>query len=333
VADQITQEKPASITETVFYSRKGERLHVPSRWLGEGVALGLSRALMDQVLLERARSCGVEVLEGATASDLLMSDGSVVGVRVKSELSETEYRSSLTIDATGRARVLARKIEARRGTRKKKSKLIAFKAHLKNTKVADSTCEIYFYPGGYGGLSTVEASTSNLCFIVPAEDVLRCHSDANRVVREVVMRNPRAAHTLSTMEVSTNWLSASWDEFGQRESSPAPGLLAIGDAAAFIDPFTGSGMLMALESGQLVAETFVRFGNNLRSPEMLGRAYQQAYVEKFGARLRLCRLLRRAAFAPRVVQSAIVAAGKSERLWTWLARSTRSNGLELPRAS
>ena len=34
-----------------------------------------------------------------------------------------------------------------------------------------------------------------------------------------------------------------------------PGLLTIGDAAAFIDPFTGSGMLLAFESAKFAAES------------------------------------------------------------------------------
>jgi flavin-dependent dehydrogenase len=327
VADQIELASPAAIGETVFYSRTGGRLRVPSSLFGAGMAFGLSRAVMDQVLLQRAKVCGVDVRESATVSDLLIVDGRVVGVRARSENVDSEYRARVTIDATGRARILARKVDKQEKTRK--SKLIAFKTHFTNTAVAGGTCEIYFYPGGYGGLSTVENNLSNLCFIVSARDVVRCQSDANRVMREVVMLNPRAAQTLRNTEASSSWLSASWDGFGRRSPSPVPGLLAIGDAAAFIDPFTGSGMLMAMESGQLVAETFVRLHNKSAwQSEELGRLYQHAYWKKFSSRLRLCRFLRTAAFAPQVVQSAIVACGGSERLWTWLAKSTRSNAVD-----
>lgn len=334
VAEQISLSHPSALLQTVFYSRKGQRLNVPSRWFGGGAAQGLSRAVMDHVLLQRARACGVEVLENATINDLLTVDNCVVGVRVRTENATSEYRADVTIDATGRARVLSRKVEKQPRSKTRKSKLIAFKSHLKHTAVADGTCEIYFYPGGYGGLSTVEDGISNLCFIVSAHDVVRCHSDADRVMREVVMLNPRAAFTLANTEVSTSWLSASWEGFGRRSPNPAPGLLAIGDAAAFIDPFTGSGMLMAMESGQLVAETIVRCANkSVLTSESFGNAYQRVYWQKFGSRLRLCGLLRRVAFAPRIVQSAIVACSRSDSLLNLLARSTRSNSVELPRVS
>jgi flavin-dependent dehydrogenase len=35
--------------------------------------------------------------------------------------------------------------------------------------------------------------------------------------------------------------------------NPAKNVFAVGDAGAFIDPFTGSGMLMAFESAEILA--------------------------------------------------------------------------------
>lgn len=329
VAHQIELSNPTSISQTVFYSRTGERLNVPSRWFGGELALGLSRAVMDQVLLTRAKECGVTVLENTTITDLLTTNNRVNGVRAKSNNMAQEFHADLTIDATGRSRVLTRKVQ-KQLTRK--ATLIAFKAHLDHTAVAEHTCEIYFYPGGYGGLSTIENGTSNLCFIVRASDVMRYDSNPDRVMREVVTLNPRASYTLADAKLSSAWLSASWDAFGPRNPSPANGLLAIGDAAAFIDPFTGSGMLMALESGELVAETIVRCGNkSVLISESFGKTYERVYWAKFGSRLRFSGLLRRAAFAPRIVQSAIVACSGSKRLLNLLARSTRANNAELPR--
>ena len=56
VADQMFAAKPVRLTETVFYSRPGKIVSVPSSWFGaNGVALGLSRAEMDERLLRRAR--------------------------------------------------------------------------------------------------------------------------------------------------------------------------------------------------------------------------------------------------------------------------------------
>lgn len=319
VAETMISAGPSLLGETVFYSTKGHHVAVPSSWFGSGAAFGLSRAVMDEVLLRHAQQQGVAVLEGANITDAILEGDTVTGVRVKTDAGHNDYRAPITIDATGRARILSRKLnkENRRPT------LVAFKAHFRNTKVAPGACEIYFYPGGYGGLSTVEAGASNLCFIVAAADVKRCHSDPNVVLRELVMKNRRAAHTLESPELSSEWLSASWERFGRQRPSPAPGLLAIGDSAAFIDPFTGSGMLMAFESGELVAQVILRY---MTDPfAVLAAGYTASYRQTFDSRLRICGLLRRAAFSPRLAELGIAICGASDRLRTRLARATRAH--------
>ncbi len=199
----------------------------------------------------------------------------MLGVRLKLDGQEHEYHAPLTIDATGRARILTRKLNTE--GRRSKPKLIAFKAHLRNTRVAPNACEIYFYPDGYGGLSSIEGGLSNLCFIISAEQVKRHHSDPETVMREAVMKNRRAAYTLDRAQAESEWLSASWERFGRQHPSPTKGLLAIGDSAAFIDPFTGSGMLMAFESGELAAEVIIRHRNDL---EAVGSEYAAEYTQK-----------------------------------------------------
>lgn len=320
VADAMTCSAPSLISETIFYSRHGHHVTVPSSWFGGHAALGLSRAVMDNVLLRRAQQCGVNVLEGVAINEPIISQSKVLGVRLKTDGQEREYHAPLTIDATGRARILIRKLNTQE--RRSKPKLIAFKAHLRNTRVAPHACEIYFYPDGYGGLSTIEGGLSNLCFIISAEQVKRHHSDPETVMREALMKNRRAAYTLERAQAQSEWLSASWERFGRQHPSPAKGLLAIGDSAAFIDPFTGSGMLMAFESGELAAEVIIRRRYN---PEAVGSDYAAEYIRKFDTRLRICGLLRRAAFKPRLAGLGIAIAGASTQLKSKIVGATRSD--------
>src|ERR1041384_1579553 len=314
VAEAMSASRPAAITETVFYSTGGHHINVPSSWFGGSVALGLSRAVMDNVLLRRARDCGVTVLEGVSVTEPIMQASEVKGVRVK----ENENFSPLTTDATGRARILTKKLH--RAEPKSKPTLIAFKAHLRNTRVAPNACEIYFYPEGYGGLSTVEGEISNLCFIISAEQVRRYSSNPELVMREMVMKNRRAAYTLEQAQPVSEWLSASWERFGRQQPCPAKGLLTIGDSAAFIDPFTGSGMLMALESGELVADVILRH----HSSESIAAEYTSEYIRKFDSRLRISGRLRRAAFNPRLAGLGISICGASKHFRSRIARATRS---------
>jgi flavin-dependent dehydrogenase len=104
--------------------------------------------------------------------------------------------------------------------------------------------------------------------------------------------------------------------------------LLIGDAASFIDPFTGSGMLMALESGELAARligdhmTAIRTGSGLAELES---SYRDAYRKKFDSRLLVCSLMRRAAFFPGLAQLAIRVFGASDHLRHRVSRATRGD--------
>ncbi|HEX5707601.1 MAG TPA: FAD-dependent monooxygenase [Pyrinomonadaceae bacterium] len=355
------------VAETVFYAPSGRSVRVPSEWFGvasgaRARALGLSRAEMDARLLARAREVGVEVLEDAQAAAVLTDEsGAVVGARLNAEGGERTCLARVTLDATGRARAVARLYEReskRRGdekelrsvggreserrfvegrrrlveARRRRASLVAFKAHLEGARAEPGACEIYFYRGGYGGLSPVEGGASNLCFITRASDARASASDPARLVREILMSNRRAARALADARVSSAWLSVALEGFGRGSPAPVRGLLAVGDAASFIDPFTGSGMLMAFESGELAAHAVLgRLADVIddgSALDALARDYCDSYEARFGARLRLCSTLRRAAFAPPpAIEAGVVALGASGALRRRLARATRGAGL------
>jgi menaquinone-9 beta-reductase len=329
VKGKMISSSPAVLTETVFYSRTGHGLTVPSKWFGGG-ALGLSRAVMDDNLLRRAAESGVTVLENASVAEVIEEKNQVRGVRLNVDDVEREYEALVTIDATGRTRALTRKLKSlpQNAAPRSKAKLVAFKAHLEKTKVAEGVCEIYSYLGGYGGLSTIEGGVSNLCFIAAARDVRRCQSNPEVVLREIVFRNRRAAYALEAATICSEWLSVSLESFGRQSPSPLSGLLAVGDSAAFIDPFTGSGMLMALESGELASQLILRHLPNLKenlSFTTLATEYSQEYRRKFDARLRISSVLRRLAYTPFLAEIGIALFGASERLRNRIARATRSD--------
>ena len=331
VADAMSAAQPSHLTATVFYSRSGRNVRVPSSWFGANtVALGLSRAEMDERLLRRAGAAGADVLEDAQATNLTVERQTVCGLTIKQGARETSYRAAVIIDATGRNRALTRKLTPQ-GARHERRPMVAFKAHFESTRIEPGACEIYFYRGGYGGLSRIENGLSNLCFIASARDVRSCGAQADRVMREVVCQNRRATFTLERARLSSPWLAVSLEGFGRSSAAPLNGLLTIGDAASFIDPFTGSGMLMALESGELAANAIVDFldhETSLRSFDELRRAYSTRYHQMFDSRLRLSSLLRRAAFVPGLAAAAITLCGTSDLVRRQLAQATRGSRTE-----
>ena len=101
----------AEIRETVFYANSGRSVAVPNEWFGStgAPALGLSRAEMDARLLDRASELGVEIMQETSATGLLFDNDSVSGVTVKSaDKNDISIGAKVTVDATGRTRVLTR---------------------------------------------------------------------------------------------------------------------------------------------------------------------------------------------------------------------------------
>ena len=103
------------IGETVFYAPNGSSVSVSSEWFSGGnsqSALSISRAAMDWRLLEKAKQCGVEVLEETQTTGIVFEKNNVRGVKVRTNENETrEIFAGLTIDATGRANVLGKLAE------------------------------------------------------------------------------------------------------------------------------------------------------------------------------------------------------------------------------
>ena len=130
---------------------------------------------------------------------------------------------------------------------------------------------------------------------------------------------------LRNAKARTPWLAVTLEKFGRHKLSPAKGLLTIGDAASFIDPFTGSGMLMALESGELAANAISDHLSQSASKDIdeLSANYKAAYEQSFDSRLRVCSLMRRAAFTPGIAAIAISMFGLSYHVRHFIARGTR----------
>ena len=99
------------ILETRFYEPRGRSVNIPTGWFGAGdFALSLSRARMDEILLNAARRSGANVYQETSVTGLVIENDNVRGVRIRSANGTTrELRSSITIDATGRARASHRR--------------------------------------------------------------------------------------------------------------------------------------------------------------------------------------------------------------------------------
>jgi len=375
VLDEMLEVGGDRITETVFYAPDGKSVSVPSRWFG-GEALSISRAEMDFRLMKKAREVGVEVLEETQVVGVLFENDEICGIKVRTKDGNTqEISADLTIDATGRANVLTRLAEKKSLKQRTqdtghRTKLVGFKTHLENVNIEKGVCEIYFFRGGYGGLSFVEDNRANHCFLIRAETVKEFAGDADKILEKVIFQNKRAREAMCEAKPMFDWLAVSVSGFGRKNLNPAKNLLTVGDAAAFIDPFTGSGMLMALESAEILARSISvnvplsqkvtpasrwlsgerpahrvkifesagrtldsqrdagvtiasRFSKARKFSQKIAEDYKILHHQKFQKRMRVCSIMRRAAFVPNFAKIAISVLSLSRAAREILARSTR----------
>ena len=317
------------IVETVFYAANGKQIGVPSKWFNqdETGALSLSRAAMDLRLLERAKAIGVEVSEECSVVGLSGEKDTISNLKIRQKDGGVkEIFADFFVDATGRARTLGKMAEKRRGdaeTRrrgdKRQTKFVGFKAHMENVCLETGVCEIYFFRGGYGGLSRIENGLANFCFLMKAETVKEFSGNVSKIIEQVIFKNERAYPALKDAVPVHDWLAVSVDGFGPKNLNPAPNLFAVGDAGAFIDPFTGSGMLMAFESAEILAEAMA--GNS--SAAQIAEQYKTQHAGNFGRRLFLCSLMRRAAASPTITGNLISLLGIGNLPRKILAGATR----------
>jgi menaquinone-9 beta-reductase len=316
VLDDILDAGGDHIRETRFFARGGRNIAVPNDWFERGsFALSLSRAVMDNTLLRQAREVGVAVLEGTSVASVERDDRRVRRLGVRGPHGEVRYLDAdIFVDATGRSQVLTKMTQPK--THRDKPAFIGFKAHLNGVDIPKGVCEMYSFDGGYAGLSNVEGNVANLCFILRSEVVRAANSDANELVDSVVSKNKRAGETLRGWTPPEDWLAVSINSFGVTSPTPLENLFTIGDAAAFIDPFTGSGMLMAMQSSSLLADAVCEGGD-------IAARYSSKYRGRFTSRLRVCSMLRRTAFMPKLATGIVSALSVSRGVTRYIARTTR----------
>jgi flavin-dependent dehydrogenase len=285
-------------------------------------AIGISRARFDQILFERACSVGTECREGIAVKDRLWEDGRVAGVKAVSvpEGRALQFRAPFIVDASGRnSRLMVgrrERVGGRRGSR-----MYAMKAHLRGVQGIDDQIELYFFRGGYGGLSRVEGGLVNLCFVLEESTLKRSGGNADRVLDETMRLNEVAAARLKEARPEGKWLTVGPLTFG-RVRTGFDGVIAVGDASGMIDPFTGTGIQMALRTGELAGRALVESG----PPEEAVARYTRLHRTEFRDRLKAAALLRRVAFSPAAARLAASVMTRFPGLGRRVIRATRKSG-------
>jgi len=263
--------------------------------------LGLRRFHLDQVLLERAKRCGVSVQEGVKLTSL-DRDGRGWRLDIHQGGKRSLARAKFLVGADGRNSWVARQLGVL-SHRPQPSSAVGFEIQLKHVRAVRHSVEIHQFAGGYAGLVRVGEHTVNLCFTVRRSQLDRARS-FEQLRQHLLGTNPLLQARLVNAEPASR-LRSVWPVYFPQRRCFGAGFLLVGDAARVTEPVTGEGIFFALKSGQLAAATIaaaLREGD--LSPARL-RQYEGACRTEFRARLRLNALMRRLMYRPKLLSLAI----------------------------
>jgi menaquinone-9 beta-reductase len=297
VREQIFEAGAKIIDQWTLFAPDGRGVDVPMEWIADGHrhAIGISRARMDLILLECAKEAGVDVREGFHVSPRLIRENGTTFIEGNADGETVEqFSAPVVIDASGRNGVFSKQI-AQRTSLLGGSRLFGCKVHLRAVEGMRGIGELFFYSNGYGGMCDVENDRTNLCFITTEATLREAKGDRDKLLDLTMRSNPAARRRLRDAVVDGEWVGTGPITYGRRRH--LPGVISIGDAGAFIDPFTGSGILLALGSAELAAEVIRHaFSEGVTDARAIAKRYDQLHRARFAWRFRACALLRAAAF-------------------------------------
>ena len=261
-----------------------------------GVAIRRDR--MDPILLDLAIKAGAEFAPNFQASDLLWHDDQVVGVRGRHRGEPATLRGRLTIGADGRHSVVARRIGAVR--RHPWLDKVALVGYATGVTRAEDVGEIFLGRERYCILNPVTPDLTNIGLVTNRRDLDLTADPAGTLME-----------TCGTFRGLGDRLAGARLIAPVRRLGPlahqaarliAPGVLLLGDAAGFLDPFTGEGIRAALRSAELAAEyTLPALTSGPAGPPEV-HGYAAAWHRELRAKWRLCTALQYAIRHPALAE-------------------------------
>jgi flavin-dependent dehydrogenase len=217
------------------------------------------RELLDALLIDRARALGAVVAPSHRVIGLLQDGGRAVGVRYVTGTTPGEVTGRFVVAADGATSVLARQAGLARASDRT---AFAVRSYVDGIRGLDDEFRVVVplvdpesgrTLAGYGWIFPVSADRANI-----GVGFLRTRPEEHKVnLRTLFRRFIASLDTPGTFVV------------GPLRGAPLPcdfdpdrctkdGLLLVGDAARLVDPLSGEGIDVALESGALAGEMIHR---------------------------------------------------------------------------
>lgn len=247
-------------------------------------ALGCARETLDAILLRAAVYAGVTVVHGR-AEDVLRNRDRIDGLWVRNDDGTAyEIRARWTIGADGCGSLVARRAGLTRRTWG--TPRFAVGGHYAGFGDLGGFVEMYVGAGAYFALNPLGHDRTNVMVVVPKTALATWSGFVDEGVAGKAAelgrghRSFAGAHRIGTR--------AAAGPLAHSVRAPvANGLILIGDAAGFLNPFTGQGVLLALTSAEAAARAIVTSADDITLEARAFAGYAAERGADFAARKRL----------------------------------------------
>jgi flavin-dependent dehydrogenase len=252
------------------------------------------RDRLDPILLDLALRSGAAFESRFQITDLVWQTGRVVGVVGRHHGRWTTLRGRLIIGADGRNSVVARRLGA--VERHRWLDKLALVGYVTGARRAEDAGEIFLGRDRYAILNPVGPDLTNVGLVINRRDVRRPTDPTGSLLETV-----RTFSGLGDRLTSARPLAPArcLGPLAHRATRLiAPGALLIGDAAGFLDPFTGEGIHAGLRSAELAAQSILSALARGSDTRLELHEYASAWRRELLPKWRVCTLLQYAIRRP-----------------------------------
>lgn len=286
-------------------------------------ARGVSRKLLDYLLVRCAVDSGATDWTGWTATKV-----SSTSVEVERSGEKKTIAARAVAGAWGRWGRFDAQL-GRRFVRDRAHRHFGFKRHYRARMQRSGTIDLYTFHRGYLGVSPVEGNLTNICGLVHASRLSGLKGRWEAFVAEIREEQEPLDRMYSSHEPAEEGFLSSEPVIFRARSAVEGGVLMIGDASGIIDPLTGNGMAMAIQSALIAAPAVLRLmtGPDRQKEENL---YRTAHRDFFAPRIRWSRGVARLLSHPSILEAAMRFV-RTPRAGQFLLARTRAAGSDVER--
>ncbi|HUU07175.1 MAG TPA: NAD(P)/FAD-dependent oxidoreductase [Thermoplasmata archaeon] len=235
-------------------SPNGTPFYLSEKMAGNEVGIVLDRVFFDKLVAKNAVKAGADLMLKTSATGLLMEDGKVTGVKIRSYGETREVQCGCVVGADGYESQVGRWAGINTNLAPR-DVTTCLQYRLTNIDQEHEYCQFFLgsvAPGGYVWMFPKDEDTANVGLGVQLSK-LKEPGEVKRYLDRFIEKHPGLKKG-RPLEVVSGAVSVC----APIDQTVTDGLLLVGDSARQIDPITGGGISNSCRSGRVAGEVLAK---------------------------------------------------------------------------